>query len=125
MTRPTILIADDQRDIRDVLRRMLTRHADAVVLEASDGPAVLDVWREQPPDLVVLDQRMPGLTGTEVARKLRGEQFAGPIVLFSAYLDPEVELEAEELDLVTLPKSDIRTLAGIVASMLTSQDGRR
>lgn len=118
MASATILIADDQSDLRVLMRRLLTRKHDWDVLEAADGPQALVVWREHEIDLAILDQRMPGLTGTEVARQLRGEDFSGPIMLFSAYLDPDIEAEAQALDLLTVPKSDIRQLVSVAASAL-------
>lgn len=115
----TILVADDQDDLRLLMRMLLTRAPyDWAVVEAADGAEALARWREQPLDLAILDQRMPQRTGTEVARVFREDRFGGPIVLFSAYLDPEIESEAAELDLVTLPKSEIGRLVEVTANAL-------
>jgi CheY-like chemotaxis protein len=115
----TILVADDQDDLRLLMRMLLTRAPhDWTVVEASDGRAALERSREYALDVVILDQRMPELSGTDVARLLRKGNFAGPIVLFSAYLDAEVESAANELELVTLPKSEISRLADVTAAAL-------
>lgn len=58
------------------------------------------------------------MTGTEVARALRDARYERPIVLFSAYIDPQIEVEATGLRLITLAKSDINQLAEVVREAL-------
>ena len=53
---------------------------------------------------------MPGLDGLELARQLREKGFERPIILCSAYLNPEVEREARELGASTVSKSDQQQL---------------
>ena len=67
-----------------------------------------------PPDVIVLDHMMPGMTGIETALILRGAGFANPIVLFSAYLGPELHDSARELDLMQVSKIDTRAIIRIV-----------
>lgn len=110
MTSATILLADDQDDLRRLLRLMLARSTDWTVVEASDGDQAVKLFRSQVIDLAVLDQRMPGCTGTQAARLMREEDFTGPILLFSAYLDENLEAEAEQLGLITVAKGDITSL---------------
>ncbi len=62
----TVLIVDDDRKVLAMLRRTLTYDGYTVVT-ADSGQAALQVAQEQRPDLVVLDWRMPGLDGIEVA----------------------------------------------------------
>ena len=69
-TTATIVIADDDPDLREILRAIL-EPAGFRVLEAPDGAAALALIREQPPDLVLLDYMMPHLTGPEVCAQLR------------------------------------------------------
>ena len=80
-----ILICDDERDIRDILGR-LVRQEGYEALEAADGTAALAAIRQQPPDLLFLDVRMPGLDGIEVLRqvKLLAPQLAVVIISSSA-----------------------------------------
>jgi two-component system response regulator MprA len=66
----TILVADDDRKITDMLRRTLT-YEGYTVLTAAGGQEALDQAQEHRPDLVVLDWMMPGVSGVEVARRLR------------------------------------------------------
>lgn len=110
MTSATILLADDQDDLRRLLKLMLARSTDWTVVEASDGDQAVKLFRSQVIDLAVLDQRMPGCTGTQAARLMREEDFTGPILLFSAYLDESLEAEAEQLGLITVAKGDITSL---------------
>src|SRR5438270_3330228 len=79
---PTILIADDDPKITDMLRRTLAYEGYAV-LTAADGKEALAQAQAHHPDLVVLDWMMPGLSGLEVARRLRAA--AGmPILMLTA-----------------------------------------
>lgn len=115
----TVLIADDQKDLRVVMRTMLERASDDwKVLETADGEQALAAAQSHSPDLLILDQRMPGLTGTQVAETLREDGYRGPIILFSAYLDDDVETRAAALDLRTLPKSDIGRLVAVSVAAL-------
>ena len=78
----TVLIADDDRKIIDMLRRTLAYEGYHVVT-AADGHEALAQAQSQRPDVVVLDWLMPGLSGIEVARRLR-EADATPILMLTA-----------------------------------------
>ena len=67
-----ILIIDDQRDSADTMA-MLLRMIGHEVRTAYDGPTGLDLARLQPPEVVLCDVSMPGMSGLEVARRLRRE----------------------------------------------------
>ena len=62
-----LLIVDDEESNRDMLSRRLQRQGFEVLL-AEDGPQALDSIRQQAPDLVLLDIRMPGMSGMEIGR---------------------------------------------------------
>ncbi len=79
---PTILIADDDHKITDMLRRTLTYEGYSVVT-AADGQEALDQAQAHRPDLVVLDWMMPKLDGIEVARRLRAVDTT-PILMLTA-----------------------------------------
>jgi two-component system, OmpR family, phosphate regulon response regulator PhoB len=68
-----ILLVEDDPDIRHLVSYKLTKGGFDVT-EASDGFAALREARRKPPDLVILDARLPGMSGLEVCRELR----AGP-----------------------------------------------
>lgn len=78
----TILIVEDEAEIAGYLRRGLTFEGYTVEI-ASDGRQALDIAREQPPDLVVLDLMLPGIDGLEVARRLRSASDV-PIIMLTA-----------------------------------------
>lgn len=83
MTRPLVLIADDDPDIRMLVRLRLERSGYTVVA-ASDGPEALALASDCLPDLAILDVTMPGLTGMEVTRALRERNAALPVILLTA-----------------------------------------
>jgi len=85
MTARRILIADDKASSRELVRTIL-ENLGYEVEEAGDGIRALDAVRQSPPDLVLLDLQMPGLTGHEVLARLRAdERFANlPIVVLTA-----------------------------------------
>ena len=66
----TILIADDDPDLRDILRSIL-EPAGFSVAEAANGELALQAIRTQPPDLVILDYLMPGITGPQICERLK------------------------------------------------------
>jgi DNA-binding response OmpR family regulator len=70
---PTVLVADDDRDVQNLVRFRLEREGVRVVT-ASDGEAALQLAREQRPDVCVLDVMMPKLNGFEVLKELRDDE---------------------------------------------------
>lgn len=95
MSKPTILIADDDRVVLFTLAEGL-READFEVIEARDGLQALALCRSEAPDLALLDIRMPGLDGLELARRLRDETKV-PFLFFSAYNDEALVRRAVEV----------------------------
>lgn len=93
MTR--ILIADDERVVLFTLAEGL-REAGFDVIEARDGLQALALCRSEKPDLALLDIRMPGLDGLELAQRLRDET-AVPFLFFSAYGDEAMVRRAVEI----------------------------
>ena len=94
-----ILIADDEPLIRLDLREMLTTLGYNVVGEASDGATAVRLAREQQPDLVLMDIKMPELDGLEAARILTAENIA-PVVLLTAYSQKELVERAQQSGVV-------------------------
>ena len=78
----TILVAEDDVITRWDLREILEAHG-YQVLEARDGEEALLLARERQPDLLLLDIKMPGVGGLEVAERLSGSDI--PIVFLTAY----------------------------------------
>jgi DNA-binding NarL/FixJ family response regulator len=93
------LIVDDDDDMRFLVRVLIEAANDglAVAAEARNGDEAVERWREHRPDVVVLDNRMPGRSGLEVAAEILAEQPDQSIILFSAFLDEETLAQAEAL----------------------------
>jgi DNA-binding response OmpR family regulator len=81
----TILVVDDEADIRKMLCRLLAK-AGYRVLEADRGVQALRLVKEQTPDLIVLDAMLPEVHGFDIARRIKGSRRYGsiPIVMVSA-----------------------------------------
>jgi CheY-like chemotaxis protein len=82
---PTVLVVDDEPDIRSLIRRILERAGHDVV-EAGHGAAALEAVRRSPPDLVVTDMMMPVMNGSELVARLRADPdtAAIPVLFVSA-----------------------------------------
>jgi CheY-like chemotaxis protein len=93
--RPTIVIADDEPLIREVLRKVLQATLPCELIEVADGVAALRAVRSVRPVLAILDEQMPGLTGSAVCRCLKTDPATAhiPILLFTGALS-EAEAEA-------------------------------
>lgn len=94
-----IIIADDEPLQRMDLRDVLTRQGYLVVGEAADGWNTVKLAREQRPDVVVSDIRMPDLDGIGVAEILKQEKIA-PVVLLTAFSDAGLVQRAKDAGVV-------------------------
>ena len=86
MTRPpTILIADDEAPIRHILSAKLVA-AGYVVVEARDGEEVLTKVASEMPDLLITDNHMPGISGIDLAVRLRAAPATAdlPVIMLTA-----------------------------------------
>jgi DNA-binding response OmpR family regulator len=115
----TVLIVEDSKAMQRTLQRVFESDGLRVRI-ASDGLAGLESFRKQPPDIVVLDLKLPGLPGRELCRVFKSEMAAIPIVVLSA--DAEVEdkvllLELGADDYVTKPFSPKELLARVRRAM--------
>lgn len=73
-----ILVVDDERTIREVVRRYLELEG-FQVLEAETGPQALSILQDNQPDLIVLDIMLPGVDGFSITRRLRGASHHNPL----------------------------------------------
>ncbi len=90
-----LLVVDDEQHLAEVLRRGLTHEGFAVDV-AHDGPRALELAADSEYDVILLDLRLPGVSGYEVARQLRARDDWTPILVLSAK-DGEYD-EADALD---------------------------
>ena len=97
--RGNTLIVDDEVDVRLLLQLTIDRENAGlrVVGEAASGDEALQVRRDLDVDVVVLDHRMPGLTGLETASAMLAEEPDLPIVLYSAFTDDRMIADARQI----------------------------
>jgi YesN/AraC family two-component response regulator len=93
------LIVDDESDVRLLLQLIIDRENEGlrVVGAAASGDEALEVRRGLDVDMVVLDHRMPGLSGLETASAMLAEDPDLPIVLYSAFTDHRMTAEARQI----------------------------
>ena len=84
-----VLIVDDEEDIRLLMRTLIEAvNVELFVLgEAATGEEAMEQVRELDPQVVVLDERMPGMTGVETATHILRNRPGQRMILCSAYLD--------------------------------------
>ena len=122
-----ILIVEDERDMAELVAMRLQReHHDVTV--AYDGREGLDRVRCDPPDLVLLDIMLPGMSGTDVLRELRSDPRTAsvPVIMLTARtedVDVVVGLQLGADDYVTKPFSMSVLLARIAAVLRRSNGG--
>ncbi|MFE2755333.1 SpoIIE family protein phosphatase [Actinosynnema sp. NPDC059335] len=115
-----VLVADDNADMRDYLRRLLQPHY--LVTAVGDGRTALDAVRAAPPDLVVSDVMMPGLDGLELVAALRADPRTAsvPVLLLSARAGQEAAIEGLQAgadDYLFKPFSAAELLARVRANV--------
>jgi DNA-binding response OmpR family regulator len=109
-----ILLVEDDHAIRSLLRLLLEDHGYRV-REAADGPSAVDEFKREPPDLVILDLRLPGMSGFDVCRAIR-QSSQVPVIIVSAQQDSHdivAGLEIGADDYVTKPFNEHELLARI------------
>ena len=112
----TILIVEDEENLSDPLAFLLGKEGFETKI-APDGPTALQLFDSEDIDLVLLDLMLPGMSGTEVCRKLRAESSV-PIIMVTARdseIDKVVGLELGADDYVTKPYSTRELVARIRA----------
>jgi|SRR5579872_870945 len=113
-TASTVLVVDDEPDIRFLLKITLERSGYNVI-EASHGEAALELVRVSRPALVITDRMMPRMDGTELITTLRGDEgtSAIPIIMLTGTNGPQVGADA----LMTKP-FELQALIELVASLI-------
>ena len=92
--RPVVLAVDDTPENLDVVKGLLT--PEFIVKAAVNGMMALKIVEKQPPDLILLDIRMPQMDGFEVCRKLKANDASAdiPVVFLTGERDAETEADA-------------------------------
>ncbi|MBD2001556.1 response regulator [Oculatella sp. FACHB-28] len=119
-----ILLADDNADMRDYVKRLLSQHYE--VTAVTDGVAALTAAQQRVPDLVLTDVMMPGMDGFELLRELRADSQTReiPVILLSARAGEESRVEGLEAgadDYLIKPFSARELLARVDANLRLGQ----
>jgi CheY-like chemotaxis protein/signal transduction histidine kinase len=130
---PQILVVDDTPENLQIVGETLSRNVHCDLAFATDGRQALDSVRESPPDIVLLDVMMPGMTGYEVCKRLKADPATAaiPVLFLTAKVesaDVVAGFEAGAVDYVAKPfnppelvarvktQINIRQAAAIVAA---------
>ncbi len=122
---PTVLVVEDDRDIRDLLRRYLER-ADLGVLTTGSGAEALRLLATSDVDIVLLDLGLPDVDGTDVLLAARGSGVAVPVIVLSARSAVGDRIQGLTLgadDYVTKPFSPAEVVLRVQAVLARSRGG--
>jgi response regulator NasT len=89
-----IVVADDERDMRDYFRKVLPRLGYQVLAAAENGRELIELCRQLRPDLVITDVKMPEVDGIDAAVQINREGPV-PVILVSAHHDPDTVARAQ------------------------------
>jgi CheY-like chemotaxis protein len=121
----TVLVVDDESDVREMVRAFLEIDGFDIVGEAVDGAQALEQYLalDPPPlpDVVVLDNRMPTMTGLEAAARMLERNPQQKIVMFSAHLDATTRAQAKDLGVsACLDKTKPSMLPRVIRNLLAA-----
>ena len=117
-----ILVADDERQIRDLLNAFLTNEAYEVIL-ASNGKEAIELADRENPDAILLDLKMPEIDGLEVCQRLKAERKTRsiPVIAITGYVENKISaIEVGADDFVHKP-INLAELAFRVKSILRTR----
>lgn len=121
-TTPTVMVIDDDENVRETLHMLLSQDGYRVE-SAADGATGLEKAMLLHPDLMIVDLRMPGLSGTEVCKRMRAARMQMPIIVLSAAsdeMDKVLLLELGADDYVVKPFGVRELLARVKAALRRS-----
>ena len=119
---PTILVVDDERNIRLLYEKELKDEGYSVLL-ASDAKEALKMLESLRPDLVVLDIKMPGMDGVEALGKILAKDNSIPVILNSAYSSYKDSFLSWSADAYVIKSSDLTELKSRIRSLLAGRPG--
>ena len=120
--RTHILVVEDEADIANLIKHSLERGPEFVVTVATTGDAAMKALTDNSPDLMVLDLNLPGISGTDICRRVRGTARTAqlPIIMLTARTDEADRVSGLDLgadDYVTKPFS-LRELGARIRAVL-------
>jgi two-component system chemotaxis response regulator CheY len=100
-----LLVVEDTEHVRKMLLDILELHGFEIAGDAESGKQAIERVGSADPDVVIVDYMMPDMDGLEVARRIRETRPDQQVILYSAYLDDELERGAREAGIaVCVPK---------------------
>ena len=122
-TGETVLVVDDDQLVRDLLVQFLSLRGYRA-LGVNDGTQALTFVEQTPPDLILLDLMLPGMSGVEVLRRLRDKNFNGAIIIVTGSYDEELLEDAWSLrpqEVISKP-IDLEKLLAIIQLVLVCRE---
>jgi two-component system response regulator RegX3 len=120
----SVMVVEDENTLREALAYLLKKEGYAIT-EAADGEQALSLFEKNHPDLIILDLMLPGISGTEVCKRIRKVSNV-PIIMLTAKdaeIDKVVGLEIGADDYVTKPYSTSELLARMKAVLRRQNNG--
>ena len=96
-----VLVVDDTDHVRNMLVDMLQLDGFEVVGQAASGREALALTADRQPDVVVIDYKMQDMDGLTAAKLILDERPSQAIILYAAFLDPQLESRAREVGVAT------------------------
>lgn len=115
-----VLVADDDADVRTMLRTLLELDGHEV-LEAGDGEAAWRLIREQEPPVAVVDVQMPGLDGLDICRLVRKTRLPCKVIVYTAGMATEEQARDAGCDQYVLKTDPLPQLRDAVRRYLRSR----
>lgn len=118
-----VMLVDDQNLVRKGVRSLLELSDEIeVIAEAADGAEAIRMIPEVKPDIVLLDMRMPGLSGLDVLRELSAKQALPPTIILTTFDDDELVLAGIRSGAMGYLLKDV-ALADLVSAIRTVAEG--
>ena len=97
-----VLIVDDDDDMRELMRRMIDIAGRGLRVQgvATDGVEAVERWRCDRPDVIVMDHRMPNMTGMDAAKEILAEDPSAKIILVTVFGRQHLGDRAEKLGIL-------------------------
>jgi two-component system chemotaxis response regulator CheY len=122
-----LFVVEDTDHVRKMLVDILDLHGFEIVGEADRGELAIERVEAADPDVVVHDHRMPDMDGLEVARRMRALRPDQQVIMYSAYLDEELDRAAHDAGIaVCVPKmAGVEELAREITAVAMDLGGDR
>ena len=91
-----VMVVDDTPKVRNMLTSMLALDGFEVAGSSGSGREAIAMIETLDPDVVIIDYKMPGMDGLETARRVRESRPAQIMIMYSAFIDPQLQEAAEE-----------------------------